>query len=143
MKQMAGKKPWSKTKSRIEALFDPKLDLAIHTTSYTHATNHDTYEVPRHWITLNKEVVWDFPGPFLTRRDNPAAPGIRYELDPYWRGAGNPSWPAHVLRQYLDCPAGELLDPPSRRRSLGLGQHAARRRPPPRPAPADRLGAQP
>ena len=56
---------WSKLKTRIEALWDPKLPLAIHCTVYKRVTRHWTLDEPRHWIVLGKEIIWDCPGPFL------------------------------------------------------------------------------
>jgi len=96
-------KPWSKLKARVEDLFVPSLDIRIHCTKYRYYTNHDHYDVPRHYIMMAGEVIWDFPGPYLRSKGNPYAPPIDYQ----W---GFANGVASVLRQYLDCPKDKLLE---------------------------------
>jgi len=100
-------KPWSKLKSRVEALWDPALRLAIHATAYSNNADRRDSRLSRHWLVLDKAVIWDFPGPFLS--DWPArgrrAPG------------GSPEFPngggviSELLREYLDRPVAMLLVP--------------------------------
>ena len=45
-------KPWSKLKSRVEALFAPGLPLAIHCNVFVKVTKEFTFDEPRHWIML-------------------------------------------------------------------------------------------
>ena len=50
---------FSKLKKRIESLFSPDLDLQVHCTKY-YWKGHDVFEDPRFWITLGKNIIFDF-----------------------------------------------------------------------------------
>jgi len=117
-------KPWSKLKARIEALWVPGLPLAIHANAYTHRTDHDSYQLPRHWFLLDGEVIFDFPGPFMV--PNPARGAYIHtfeDLYVYRDEASKPipaipGWrhqPSHIisllLRDYLDRPRDRLMEP--------------------------------
>ncbi len=79
---------WSKLKSRVESLWVPTLPMAIHANVWVkHATHWDLDE-PRHWIVLDKTIIWDFPGPFM-RPDPPRGRRSVYWEDAYGWGGGN------------------------------------------------------
>lgn len=98
------KQQWSKFKKRVEALWADDLDMVIHCTAYRHSTNHDSYEIPRFWVVLNGNTIWDFPGPFIEDTNTGRLPDIRYWLD-------NQSFASFVLREYLDLPRDKLFEP--------------------------------
>lgn len=101
-------KPWSKLKSRVEDLWVPRLGLQIHCTVYyrPHPGGSAPHRGSRHWITLNGDILWDFPAPFL--RDPPA----RGRLAP-----GSLAFPnggtliGELLRDYLDRERDRLFEP--------------------------------
>jgi hypothetical protein len=102
--------PWSKLKSRIEALWPDDLPLAIHCTSYdmgAHAGTTLREQVSRHWFQLGKTIVWDFPGPFL-REDR--ARGGPVEHASIWHPNGG-TIIGELLREYLDRPRRTLFEP--------------------------------
>lgn len=99
---------WSRTKSTIEALFADGLDLRLHTTAYT-IPGRNPVKLPRHWATLNGEVIWDFPRDYLPQNAPDGVTAVPYPLSPYWKGLGNRSDVGAVLQAYLDCPRDELL----------------------------------
>lgn len=105
-RHMTGK-PWSKLKSRVEALWPDDLPLVIHCTSYPwpHPGRHES--VSRHWITLSKAILWDFPGPFL-RSDRARGGPVAY-ASPHYPNGG--SIVGELLRQYLDRPKAALFEP--------------------------------
>jgi len=100
-------KPWSKLKSRIEALWADGLGMSIHCTSYPFNTPGAPVRVSRHWITLGKEILWDFPGPFLSEGRSRGGP-----VDNAYPGFANGgSVIGELLREYLDRPRELLLHP--------------------------------
>lgn len=109
-------KPWSKLKSRVEALFAPGLPLAIHCNVFVKVTKEFTFDEPRHWIMLGHgragRIIWDFPGPFLRPApDKPPRSARGPPLD-YWEsGYRRPSVPSSLMRAYLDRPRDRLMDP--------------------------------
>jgi len=130
---MKNTKPWSKLKTRIENLWIKDLPMQIHVNRFTEITSHDTWENPRHWIVLDKKILWDFPGPFMETRDHAPSPRgrkINYfeEFASCESDVPNPIEKAPhnnrkycrtnfssiisiVLRQYIDRPKDKLFDP--------------------------------
>jgi len=103
-----GKKPWSKLQKQLYNLFVPKLGIQMHCTTYAFSTKYDTFESPRHWITLDKTVIWDFPGPFLVWKHPDAEKSVQY-LDEHYLPVGGGSTISNLIRDYIDTPKDELL----------------------------------
>ncbi len=113
-------KPWSKLKSRIESLFAPNLELAIHCNVFVKVTMHDTWDEPRHWMVLGRgasqKIIWDFPGPFLRPSpDQPPrstrGPPLEHFEAGYRLSERQPSVPSATIRDYLDRPREQLMEP--------------------------------
>jgi len=121
-------KPWSKLKSRIEAIWVPNLKMAIHTTPFTYKSTYGEYQIPRHWIALDKHIIWDFPFPFIGDNPSPRGKPIAYYEEAYCvsdnvakpiaRAPHNTRYSpltssivAIILRHYLDRPREQLLEP--------------------------------
>ena len=51
---------FSKLKKRIESLFSPDANLKVRCTCYGYIGWGGYRELPRLWITLNKEIIFDF-----------------------------------------------------------------------------------
>ena len=99
-------KPWSKLQKQIYNLITKEITFQMHCTVYSFTDKHHTYESPRHWITLDKEIIWDFPSNFL-KWNHPEVPKpISYMEEMYWE---KESAVSTLLRQYIDTPKGELL----------------------------------
>lgn len=113
-------RPWSKLKSRIEALFPPQLPLAIYCNVFVRRDRHWHFDEPRHWIMLGRgregRIIWDFPGPFLSTIPDKAPRSTRgppldyWELGYGWAGR-KPSEPSALMREYLDRPRERLMEP--------------------------------
>jgi hypothetical protein len=113
-------RPWSKLKSRVEALFAPGLPLAIHCNVFTKVRKEFTFDEPRHWVVLGRgragRIIWDFPGPFLRPRPDQPPRSTRGQPLTYWEdGYGwsgkKPSEPSALMREYLDRPREQLMAP--------------------------------
>jgi hypothetical protein len=89
-------KPWSKLRTRIEALWVPSLNLNIHCSVHSYATTHERFDQPRYWITLDGETVWD-TGELLSTQVIPYYYDIRHVSE--------------LLREYLDRARDKLFDP--------------------------------
>ena len=56
-------KVWSKLQRDIYNLIDENLDLQIQCRAYRMSNSRSTNpQIPRYWITLNKEIIFDVPG---------------------------------------------------------------------------------
>lgn len=52
---------WSKLKKYVEDFFVSDLGMQIHCTVYTQGKK----KCPRHWLVLDKVIIWDFPKNFI------------------------------------------------------------------------------
>jgi hypothetical protein len=100
------KHPWSKLQKRLYLLIDPDLEFQIHCSVVRMSTRWGNTDLPRYWITLDGETIWDYPGQFVvpggTRRlDDPFVPGYPVRTDV--------PLISELIREYIDTPAEELL----------------------------------
>ena len=102
-----GKKPWSKFQKQIYNLFDPELNLQMRCTVYAISTKFDTFESPRHWITLDKEIISDFPSYFLSWKHLDASKPLTH-IDEAYLGARN-GIIAQLLHQCMNIPKESLF----------------------------------
>lgn len=103
-------RPWSKLQTSLYNIIDEKSGFQIQCVRYENGgANHRTSaRYPRYWITIDKEIIFDFPRMFL---DNKALKSWNPNLTirqvyPYDKSFIDIS---NLLRQYLDTPKEELL----------------------------------
>lgn len=53
---------WSKLKKKVEALMDKSLNFKIYCNAYEIGSYGN--EIPRWWVVINGEIIWDFPKHF-------------------------------------------------------------------------------
>ena len=90
-------KRWSKLQKAVEALFitDPKIRIQCR--SYRMGSQRGSTNLPRYWVTLDKETIWDYP------KDFKAAVESSY---PYRTDISTFS---DLIRQYIDTQLDQLL----------------------------------
>ena len=100
------RRPWSKLQKQLYLLVDPRIRFQIHCRLVRMQSQRGSTDLPRYWITLDGETIWDYPGQFVvpggTRRlDDAFVAGYPYSTDV----------PAisELIREYIDTPADELL----------------------------------
>jgi hypothetical protein len=64
---------------------------------------HGSTDLPRYWITLGKEIIWDYPKDFIGAKSVDAEGGEHPY--PYMNDASEIS---QLLREYIDTPKEEL-----------------------------------
>ena len=57
---------WSKLQSEIYKIMDEEINLQIHCSVYPMNSRYGSTNLPRYWITLDKEILFDYPKQFLT-----------------------------------------------------------------------------
>jgi len=94
-------KPWSKLQSALYKIISPAVDFQIHCVAYPMRSKNGyaNESVPRYWITIGKEIVWDFPK---------CCP--KEQLDEmYYPYCGDMSFISQTIRDYIDCPKDKLM----------------------------------
>jgi len=100
-------RPWSKLQRRIYQLICPKLDLQIQCVAYPISPRSST-NLPRHWITLGKEIIWDYPKNFISKRQF-YSEGREITKKVVYDEWSIPDISA-LIRDYIDTPKDVLLD---------------------------------
>jgi hypothetical protein len=90
--------PWSALQSRIESLFDPALRASLQCRRYRMASQMGSTDVPRYWLTLDRETLWDYPRDFPTTDHNRPYPYVT-----------DVSAISDLVRLYIDAPVGDII----------------------------------
>ena len=56
---------WSKLQKELYLIIDPNIDFQIHCSVYRMQSRMGSTDLPRYWITLNKEIIFDYPCQFV------------------------------------------------------------------------------
>lgn len=97
-------KRWSKLQSRLYNLMDEKAEFQIHCALYEMNSNDGYHgnKLPRYFITIGKDVVFDYPKQFDTT--------LKYGWNSYpWDY--DISDISDVIEAYIECPENELMQP--------------------------------
>ena len=96
-------KPWSKLQKEFYLLRADGLNLQLHCRVYRMTSQRGSTNCPRYWVTLGKDVIWDYPKDFIGSTDsNQTKP----EYYPYATDIVDIS---NLIREYIDMPKGEIL----------------------------------
>ena len=95
-------KRWSKLQSRVYNLMDESINFQIHFAVYEMNSNDGYHgsKLPRYFITIDKEIVFDYPKDFDTSE--------KYGFNSYpWDT--DISAISDVIEEYIQCPETELM----------------------------------
>jgi hypothetical protein len=96
--------PWSSLQRQLYALIDPSLNFQIHCRVYRMKSERGSTDLPRYWITVGKDIIWDYPRQFVSLGPHPSRqPVASY---PY---LSDISAISAVIREYIDTPLRQLL----------------------------------
>ena len=84
-------------------IIDPTIRFQIQCRVYAMDSMFGHTGLPRYWITLGREIVWDYPRQFIETPHPDRSPPFHY---PYSTDIYAIS---ELLREYLDTPRQELL----------------------------------
>lgn len=103
-------KRWSKLQKRFYELVDEGIDLQIHCAVYRMQSRRGGTDLPRYFITLAGEIIFDYPKDFALKdgRIKSLAQGGAplakfYPYDSGISGIGE------LIREYIDTPKDELF----------------------------------
>lgn len=87
---------WSRLQKQIYNLLLPELELQIHCAAYPMRSQRGSTDLGRYWITLGREIIWDYPKDFAgAKRKYPYTTDIAAISE--------------LLREYVDTPVDGLL----------------------------------
>lgn len=94
-------KRWSKLQRELYKLIDPELDFQLHCSIYRMQSSYGGTDLPRYWITLGDEIIFDYPKQFVGQ------PG---KVNRYYPYITNISQISDLIREYIDTPKYEVFD---------------------------------
>ncbi len=96
-------KPWSKLQKEFYLIRAEGIDLQLQCRAYRMGSSMGNTNIPRYWITLGKEIIWDYPKDFIEvshpSRSNP-------KWYPYETDVPDISV---LIREYIDTPKSDIL----------------------------------
>lgn len=90
---------WNKLQKSLYTIVTENVHFQIHCAVYRMKSARGGTDLPRYWITIDKEIVFDYPKQFLDREETKKYP---YETE-----IGDIS---NCIREYINCPVQLLLD---------------------------------
>lgn len=97
-------KLWSKLQKEYYLLVADGLKIQLQCRAYRMDSKMGSTNLPRYWVTLNKETIWDYPKQFVGREHPSRAQTNWY---PYTTDIPDIS---NLIREYIDTPKDELFN---------------------------------
>ena len=88
-------KRWSNLQKQLYLILDNKINLQIHCSVYRMNSQRGSTNLPRYWITLNREIIFDYPKILVSKEDYPYTTEI--------------SDISELLSEYLDSRKEQIL----------------------------------
>jgi len=97
---------WSKLQREIYKITDGGINLQIHCAVYPMDSEYGSTDLPRYWITLDGEIIFDYPKQFVAndgtvRNYSGFDAGYPYQTDI--------SDISRLIREYIDTPKEEIF----------------------------------
>lgn len=102
-------KKWSKLQKELYLIIDPTIDFQIHCAVYPMRGDRATSPCPRYWITIGKEIVFDYPKDFTDENGHVVHHNefISSQADyPYYNDV---SLISNLIRDYIDTPVSDIM----------------------------------
>lgn len=101
-------KRWSKLQKRLYELVDESIDFKLHCTVYRMQSRCGSTDLPRYFITLAGEIIFDYPKDFVLKSGGvkSLAGGALTKIYPYGNDISDIG---ELIREYIDTPKDELF----------------------------------
>lgn len=96
-------KRWSKLQTRLYQIMDSDIDFQVHCALYEMNSNdgYHSCKLPRYFITVNKEIIFDYPKNFDTSQ--------KYGFNSYpWDT--DISDISDIIEEYIECPVKDIME---------------------------------
>lgn len=88
---------WSKLQKSLYLIVSDKVDFQIHCSVYRMNSQRGSTDLPRYWITVGKDIIFDYPKQFMNNEESKNYPYITQISDI-----------SDLIREYIDCPVNLL-----------------------------------
>jgi len=98
-------KRWSKLQKELYKLLDDTINLQLHCVAYPMKSRYGSTSLPRYYITLDKEIIWDYPKDFVLKDGTVGNYNGEHKGYPYNTDVPDIS---SIIREYIDTSKVEL-----------------------------------
>ena len=102
-------KRWSSLQRELYMLIDERADFQIHLSRYRMDSQHGSTDLPRYWITVGGEIVFDYPKDFTDSENRGNAVKDLNGRVSYYPYETDISDISRFIREYIDTPKDELF----------------------------------
>lgn len=108
-------KRWSSLQRELYKIIDEQINFQIHLSKYRMQSQYGSTDLPRYWITLDNEIIFDYPKQFVgesngetTLRNGNITRNLNGEIAhyPYQTDISEIS---NLIREYIDTPKEEVF----------------------------------
>ena len=101
-------KRWSKLQKQLYELLDESIDFKLHCAVYRMQSRRGSTDLPRYFITLAGEIIFDYPKDFALKSGGvkSLAGGALTKIYPYGNDISDIG---ELIREYIDTPKDELF----------------------------------
>lgn len=100
---------WSKLQKELYLIIDPRIDFQLHCSVYRMQSQMGSTDLPRYWITLNKEIIFDYPKQFVNSEGLIDNLSVRGKDMVYPYNCEDISHISDLIRAYIDTPVDEIM----------------------------------
>ena len=101
-------KRWSKLQKRLYELVDESIDFKLHCTVYRMQSRRGSTDLPRYFITLAGEIIFDYPKDFMLKSGGVKSL-VRSALTKIYPYGNDISDIGELIREYIDTLKEELF----------------------------------
>ena len=96
-------KRWSKLQRELYSIIDKSIDFQIHCVVYRMKSQYGSTDLPRYWITLGDEIIFDYPKQFVNK--NGDIQNLSHNKPQCWYPLETDiSDISKLIREYIDTP---------------------------------------
>ena len=88
---------WSKLQKSLYQIIADETCFQIHCSAYRMNSQRGGTLLPRYWITIEKDIVFDYPKQFLNEKEKESYPYVNQVSEI-----------STLIREYIDCPPNLL-----------------------------------
>lgn len=100
---------WSSLQRELYKIVDEKIDFQIHLSKYRMDSRYGSTDLPRYWITLDKEIIFDYPKQFVDNSNSGnTVKNLSGEIAYYPYQTDIPDI-SDLIREYIDTPKEEVF----------------------------------
>ncbi|MBR1737524.1 MAG: hypothetical protein IJ736_11005 [Firmicutes bacterium] len=102
-------KRWSSLQREIYKMIDEHTDLQIHLSKYRMNSQYGSTDLPRYWMTLGNEIIFDYPKQFVCEDEKGNCIKNLNGDRSYYPYTNDITEISNLIREYIDTPKEDVF----------------------------------